>query len=77
MNKLLRDLKIPLYFSFRKIQFNDTLNAIIQKVFFLMHERVVDKYATMIERKKTYNEKMTDFEALEKGSKLFWNLPNS
>ena len=29
MNKLLRELKIPLYFSFSKIQFNDTLNAII------------------------------------------------
>lgn len=52
MNKLLRELKIPLYFSFSKIQFNDTLNAIIQKVYNLMHAKVVEERLAAIETKK-------------------------
>ena len=77
MNKLLIDLKIPLYYSFSKIQFNDTLNAIIQKVYKLMHEKVVDERDKMIERKLLQNEKLKGFESIEKGSKAFWSLPNS
>ena len=42
-----------------------------------MHDKVVEDWLKMIENKTEQGEQLKGFEAIEKGSKLFWSLPNS
>lgn len=51
MKKFLMSLQIPLYYSFSKVNFHDTLNAIIRRVYFILHELEVENRKMIIEKK--------------------------
>ena len=41
MRRFIQELQIPLYFSFHYVQFHDTLNALIRRVYIRLHEKDV------------------------------------
>ena len=44
-------LQIPLYFGLSKVNFHDTLNAIIRRVYFILHDLNVSDRMMIIEKK--------------------------
>ena len=51
MKKFLMSLQIPLYYGFSKVNFHDTLNAIIRRVYFILQELEVENRKMIIEKK--------------------------
>ena len=51
MKKFLMSLQIPLYYGFSKVNFHDTLNAIIRRVYFILQELEVENRKLIIEKK--------------------------
>ena len=74
MKKFLMSLQIPLYYSFGKVNFHDTLNAIIRRVYFLLHELEVENRNLIIQKKIEFGERLKDEELMKVGSKEFWHL---
>ena len=74
MRSFIKELQIPLYFSFHSVQFHDTLNALIRRVYIRLHEKDVADRRDAIETKKLIKEKLKGLDAIEKSSKAFWEL---
>ena len=74
MRRFIKELQIPLYFSFHSVQFHDTLNALIRRVYIRTHEKQVNERREAIETKKKIKERLKGLDAIEKSSKEFWKL---
>ena len=74
MKKFLMSLQIPLYYGLSKVNFQDTLNAIIRRVYFILHELEVENRNMIIQKKIDFGEQLKDDELMKAGSKEFWLL---
>ena len=74
MKKFIMSLQIPLYYSMSKVNFHDTLNAIIRRVYFILHELEVEQRRMIIETKTLAGENLKEDEKMKVGSPEFWNL---
>ena len=68
MRKFIMSLQIPLYYGLSKVNFHDTLNAIIRRVYFMLHEQEVADRDEVIKNKIQFGEKLKGLEKVKVGS---------
>lgn len=77
MSFYIKDLQIPLHDGLKKIQFHDTLVAIVRSVYVHLHKKMVTKRLEAIETKKEIGEQLKGNEGIAIGSIEFWSMTPS